>query len=152
MLGRGLQLNTAALLVFFLQLAKPLRNFEVNSSLPDHLERWGLFSDFQYVSSRSSTDLLTVVSDRIARTFNTCRATWAVTLDISKAFDRVWDEVFFTNLSPMEFQVRYLTLFHLLSVIDGFEWFLMESLHKDIHLMVMLVFLKSLYLMPHFSY
>ena len=31
--------------------------------------------------------------------------------------------VFFTNLSLMEFQVRYLALFLLFSVTDGFEWF-----------------------------
>ena len=35
--------------------------------------------------------------------------------------------VFFTNLSLMEFQVRYLALFLLFSVIDGFEWFWMAS-------------------------
>ena len=34
-------------------------------------------------------DLLTVVSDRIASVFNRSGATWAVALDISKAFDRV---------------------------------------------------------------
>ena len=35
------------------------------------LEKCGLFSDFQYgfMSSRSTADLLTVVSDRIARAF-----------------------------------------------------------------------------------
>ena len=50
------------------------------------------FSDFQYGfrSSRSTAYLLTVVSDRIARAFNTSGATRAVALDISKAFDRVW--------------------------------------------------------------
>ena len=49
------------------------------------------FSDFQYGfrSSRPTADLLTVVSDRIARAFNRSGATRAVTLDISKAFDRV---------------------------------------------------------------
>ena len=31
--------------------------------------------------------------------------------------------VFFTNLSLMEFRVRYLALLLLFSVIDGFEWF-----------------------------
>ena len=41
-------------------------------------------------SYRSTTDLLTVVSDRIARVFNRSGATLAVALDISKAFDRVW--------------------------------------------------------------
>ena len=50
------------------------------------------FSDFQYGfrSSRSTADLLTVVSDRIARAFNRSGATRAVALDISKAFHRVW--------------------------------------------------------------
>ena len=54
-------------------------------------EMWP-FSDFQYGfrSSRSTADLLTVVSDRIARAFNRSGATQAVALDISKAFDRVW--------------------------------------------------------------
>ena len=35
-------------------------------------------------------DLLTVMSDRIARAFNKSGATRALALDISKAFDRVW--------------------------------------------------------------
>ena len=50
------------------------------------------FSDFQYGfrSSRSTADLLTVVSDRIARAFNKSGATRALALDISKAFDRLW--------------------------------------------------------------
>ena len=64
----------------------------VNNRIVDHLEKSGLFSDFQYGfrSSRSTADLQTVVSDRIARAFNRSRATRAVALDISKAFDRVW--------------------------------------------------------------
>ena len=64
----------------------------VNNSIVDHLEKCGLFSDFQYGfrSSRSTTDLLTVVSDRIARAFNRSGPTQDVALDISKAFDRVW--------------------------------------------------------------
>ena len=64
----------------------------VNNRIVDHLENCGLFSDFQYGfrSSRSTPDLLTVVSDRIARAFNRSGATRAVALDISKAFDRVW--------------------------------------------------------------
>ena len=64
----------------------------VNNRIVDHLEKCGLFSDFQYGfrSSRSTADLLTVVSDRIARAFNRSGATRAMALDISKAFDRVW--------------------------------------------------------------
>ena len=63
-----------------------------NNRIVDHLEKCDLFSDFQYGfrSSRSTADLLTVVSDRIARVFNRSGATRAVALDISMAFDRVW--------------------------------------------------------------
>ena len=66
----------------------------VNNRISDHLEKCGLFSDFQYGfrSSRSTADLLTVVSDRIARAFNRSGTTRAVALDISKAFDRVWHD------------------------------------------------------------
>ena len=58
--------------------------------------------------------------------------------------------VFFTNLSLMEFQVRYLGLFLLFSVIEGFEWFWMGSLYKNI--LLMLDFLKAPNLVLHFSY
>ena len=58
--------------------------------------------------------------------------------------------VFFTSLSLMEFQVRYLALFLLFSVIDCFNWFWMASLHKNIQLM--LEFLKAPSLVLHFSY
>ena len=58
--------------------------------------------------------------------------------------------VFFTNLSLMGFQVRYLAFFLLFSVIDCFEWFWMGSLHKNIQLM--LEFLKAPFLALHFSY
>ena len=56
MLGKGLLLKTTTLLVFFLWLVKS----------------FDLFSDFEYGlrSSRSTADLLMVVSDRIARAFN----------------------------------------------------------------------------------
>ena len=58
--------------------------------------------------------------------------------------------LFFTNLSPMEFKVRYLALFRLLSLIDGFELHWMGSLHKNIQLM--LEFFKADFLVLHFTY
>ena len=63
----------------------------VNSKIFYHLEKCGLFSDFQYGFrlSRSTADLLTVVSDKIAMTFYRCGATRTVALDINKAFDKV---------------------------------------------------------------
>ena len=42
------------------------------------------------MSSRSTADLLTVVSDGIARAFNRSEATRPAALHISKAFDRFW--------------------------------------------------------------
>ena len=64
----------------------------VNNRIAGHLEKYGLFSDFQYGFRffRSTADLLKVVSDRIARAFNRSGATRAVAVDISEAFDRVW--------------------------------------------------------------
>ena len=63
MLGKGPQPKTATLLVF---------EKLVDNRIVDHPEKCDLFSDFQYGfrSSQSTADLLTVVSDRIARTFN----------------------------------------------------------------------------------
>ena len=54
------------------------------------LQKSDLFSDFQYGfrSSRLTADLLSVVSDRIARAFTRSGATRAVALDISKDFCR----------------------------------------------------------------
>ena len=68
MLGKGLVLNTTALLVFFLYLVKVFEKL-VNNRIVDHLEKCGLFSNFQYGfrTCRSTADLLTVVSDRINR-------------------------------------------------------------------------------------
>ena len=65
------------------------------------------FFYFQYgfSSSRSTPDLLTVVSNRIARAFNRFWATRYVALDMSKAFDRVWHVGLLHKPKSMEFQV-----------------------------------------------
>ena len=49
----------------------------VNNRLVDHLEKCGIFSDFQYGfrSFLSTADVLVVVSDRIAKAFNRSGAT-----------------------------------------------------------------------------
>ena len=73
----------------------------VNNGIVDHLGKCGLFSDFQYGfrSSQSSADLLTVVSDRIARAFNRAGAIQTVALDISKRNFRsdFWPYFFFSQ-------------------------------------------------------
>ena len=96
-----------------------------------------LFSHFQYGCrySQSTSDLLhqlTLVFDRMARIFTKSEATRAVPLNISKTFGRFWLLAFFTNLSLIEFWVRYLALFNLFYVKDSFEWFWMGSLCKNI--------------------
>ena len=45
---------------------------------------------YGFRSSQLTADLLTVVSDRIARAFNRSGAIQTMALDISKAFDRFW--------------------------------------------------------------
>ena len=56
--------------------------------------------------------------------------------------------VFFTNWRLIKFPGRCLALFLLFLVIDGFKLFWMESLHRDIQLM--LEFLKAPFLVLHF--
>ena len=60
--------------------------------------------------------------------------------------------VFFTNLSLMEFQVRYFVLFLIsyFSVIGDFGWFWMRNLDKNIQLM--LEFLNGAFLVLYVSY
>ena len=57
--------------------------------------------------------------------------------------------VFFTMLSLIEFQIRYLALFLLFSVIDCFGWFWMGILHKNIQLIM--EFLMDPLVVLHFS-
>ena len=122
MLGKGLQLKSTTLLTFFQWLS-------VRKTFANHLENYDFYSDFKYGfrSSRSMVDLLIALSDRIARDYDRPGSTRAATVDIYKAFARVW-RVFLCLPSPQtyvvsvqEFQVKYLVLFHLILSIDGFE-------------------------------
>ena len=89
MLGKGLLLNYQH--ISFLSVVTKALEKLGNNRIVDHLEKFDLFSDFQYGfrSFQSTADLLTVASDRIVRVFNRFGATRAVAFDISKAFDRV---------------------------------------------------------------
>ena len=122
----------------------------VNNSIVDHLEKCGLFSDFQYGlrSPQLTADLLAVVSDRIA--INRSKTTQAVALNISKAFDRVWHAGLLHKLKSCRISSQNLTLFLLFSVKHGFKWFWMGSLRKNIQLI--LEFLSVPFLVMHFSY
>ena len=78
--------------VSFLSVVSKVFEKLVNNRIVVHLEKCAVSCDLQYGfrSSRSTSDLLTVVSDRIARAFNRSGATRTVALDIYKAFNRVW--------------------------------------------------------------
>ena len=60
----------------------------MNNRLDGHLEKCGLFPNFQctFRYARSTADPLIVASDRINTPFNRSGATRVVALDISKAF------------------------------------------------------------------
>ena len=124
----------------------------VNNRIVDHVEKCGLSSDFQFGfrSSRSTADLLTVVSDRIARAFNRSGATRAVALDISKAFDRVWHAGLLHKLKSYGISGQICGLISSFLSNGRLRMVLDESLHKNIQLM--LEFLKGPFLVLHFSY
>ena len=124
----------------------------VNNRIVDHLEKCGLFSDFQcgFRSSQSTADLLTVVSDRIARGFSRSGATRAGTFDICKAFDRVWHAGLLHKLksSGISGQIyglisSFLSTRRLRVVMDG---------KSSQEYPLMLEFLKAPFLVLHFSY
>ena len=124
----------------------------VNNRIVDHLDNCGLFSDFQYGfrSSRSTADLLTVVSDKIIRAFNRSGTTRSVVLDISQAFDRVWDAGLLHKfksygISGQIFAIisSFLSNRQLQVVLDG---------KSSQEIQSMLEFLKGLFLVLHFSY
>ena len=80
-----------------------------------------MFSDFQYGfnSSRSTSDLLIELLAFLIG-LRLLKLQLLIYPRLMKGFVML---VFFTNVSLMEFQVRYLALFHLFLIIDGFRLF-----------------------------
>ena len=109
-----------------------------NNRIANHLEKCRLFSNFQYGFrySRSTADLLTVLCDRIVKVFNRFEATPAVVLDISKALDRVLHAGLLHRRRSYGISDQVFGLIFLFSVIGGFGWLWMGSLHKNIQLML----------------
>ena len=133
MLGKGLLRKTNALLVFFLRLVKSLKNLQIIGLLItlrnvaffliSSLDL-GLLDQLQIFSQLYLIELLGLLTG-----LGLLELWCLIYQRILKGFRM---SAFFTNLSLMEFQVRFLVLFLLFLVIDGFEWFWMESLHKNI--------------------
>ena len=109
----------------------------VNNRIADHLEKYGLFSDFQYGFrfSQSTADLLTTLCLiellELLITGLGLLKMWHLTYPrLLTGFGML---LFFTNSSILLHKLKnYLVLFLLFSVMDSFEWFWMESLHKNI--------------------
>ena len=138
-----------SLLSVICKILEKLLNYELfNDS-----EKCVLFFYLQccFRSSWSTADLLTNVSGRTDRIFSKSGVTWAVALDVCKAFDRVW------HTSPLHKQKSYEISLKLFGHIKYFlknKWLLfsfwMGSLAKCIQLI--LEFLKALFLVLHYSY
>ena len=92
----------------------------VNNRIVDHLQKCGLFSDFQYgfTSSQSTPDLHMVVG--LLTGLGLLELWHWIYPRLLTGFGML---VFFTGLGLMEFQVGYSALFLLFSVVDNFEWF-----------------------------
>ena len=122
----------------------------VNNRIVDHLENSGVFfwflmflhllNQLQIFWQLGLLELLGLITG--LGLFELCH-------DISNPFE-LGMLVFFTNLGLMKYQVKYLVLFLLFSVIGHFGWFWVGSLHKNTQLM--LEFLKHPFLVPHFFY
>ena len=125
----------------------------VNNSVVDHLEKCGIFSISSMVLGLFD-QLWVFLQLYLIELLRHLTGLGPLELEL---WDLIYPRllaafgmlVFFTNLHLMEFQVRYLALFLLFSVIDSFEWFWMESLHKNIPLM--LEFFKAPFVVLHFS-
>ena len=87
----------------------------VNNTIVDHLQKCSFFSDFQYGLrfSQSTIDLLTLLG--LLTVLRILDLKQLINPRLSTGFGIL---IFFTNLSLMEFQVRYLALFVLFPVID----------------------------------
>ena len=103
----------------------------VNNRIVDYLEKCGLFLIFSMVLGL--LDQLQIFSQLYLKELpglltglGLLKLWYLICPKLLTGFGML---IFLTNSRLMEFQVRYLTLFLLFSVIDGFEWFWIESLH-----------------------
>ena len=127
----------------------------LNNRIVEHHKRCCLFSDFHYGfrSSHSTLDLLKVYlidfTGLLIGPGSDIQQWHLIYLRVSIGSGIL---VFFRKYwSLTEFQVGYLSLFCLFSVIIGFDWIWMEILRKNIQLM--LQFLKSSFMcLPNSCY
>ena len=78
--------------ISLLSIMSKLLESVINKRVTKHLMKNHLLCDEQYGfrSSRSTADVLTVITHRVSGALDEGFMTRAVALDISKAFDKVW--------------------------------------------------------------
>ena len=123
----------------------------VNNRIVDHLEKCGLFSDFQVLGL---LDQLLILSQLyliellgLLTGLELLKQCYLIYPKLLTGFGML---VIFTNLSLMEFQVRYFPLFLLFSVIDTYQVVLDGKSSQECS--VNGEFLKAPFLVLHFSY
>ena len=125
----------------------------LDNRIVDHQEKCGFFSDLQYGfrSFRSTANLLTVVSHRIARVFSRSGTTQDVALDMSKAFDRVWHACLLHKRKSCGISGQ---IFGLISSFLRNKWLQVVLDGKSVqeYIQLMLEFLKAPFRALHFSY
>ena len=136
--------------VSLLSMVSKLFEKLVNNTIVDHLEKCGLFFWFPvyfqvFLINCRYSQLYLIELLGLLTGLGLLELWQSIYLRLLTGFSML---VVFTNLSLMEFQVRNLALFLLFSVIGSFEWFWMESIHKNIQLM--LEFLKAPFLVIDF--
>ena len=114
------------------------------------MEHWNLDFHNGFRSSRSTADLLTVVSDIIARGFNRSGATRAVAPDISKAFNRVWHAGLLHKLKSYGISGPIFGLIS--SFLSNRRLRVVPDGKSSQEYPVNLAFLKGLFLVLHFLY
>ena len=87
--------------ISLLSIISKLFECVINERVLDHLVKNNLLSDVQYGfrSSRSTADVLTVITHRISEAIAKGNHTRLIALDISKAFDKVWHKGLLHKLS-----------------------------------------------------
>ena len=105
----------------------------VNNNIVNHLKKYGLISDFYgFRPYHSTADLLTVVSDKIARAFNIFGASQGAPLDVSRTFDSlIYHARLYHKLKSYGIFNQLSTLSIYFSIIGGFVWFWIVSLCKS---------------------
>ncbi len=120
-------LPTTVLLLIISCLSKAFETI-LNRKFLKQLSSFNLLSDHQYgfCKGRSTGDLLAFLTDSWSSSFSRFSETYAVTLDISKAFDRVWHEALLSKLPSYgfypalcSFLSSFLSGHSIAAVVDG---------------------------------